>query len=401
MRRTVLIVKSALEEFRVPFYTKLASALEVDNVDLRVLLPADALAKQKLVPDESRPSLFVAVNALRFRLGARQLNYQRIGRSVDTADLVIVQQSASDLTNYLLLAKRRRKRYRLAFWGHGQNFQASLRSRAGEYLKEYLSKRVDYWFAYNHVSAEVVRKLPFPVERICVVNNSIDTEAARADWDSITSQEATQLRQSLGICEGEPVVVYCGSLYKAKMLEFLLDSLARARRKQPLHVIVIGEGSGRDLLREFEKRNSEWVHYVGARYGREKAMYFRLAHLCLLPGAVGLAIVDAMAYETPLLTTRSRDHGPEIGYLEPGENGWMTDCSIEDYAEAISRLLGDTDARVRLVEGCRRTASRITLGNMVERFRRGTVSALEMAPRSRFSKAETTVEESPDPQGRY
>ena len=127
-------------------------------------------------------------------------------------------------------------------------------------------------------------------------------------------------------------------------------------------------------------------------------MYFRLARLCLLPGAVGLAIVDAMAYETPLLTTRSPDHGPEIGYLDPGENGWMTDCLSEDYAAAINHLLSDADLRMRLVEGCRRTASRITLGNMVERFRWGVVSALEMAPRSGFCKTETAVGERPDQQ---
>ena len=380
MRKTVLIVKSALEHFRIPFYSRLAKAFEADGVDLRVLVPPDALAKHQPLPEESPAGLFVPVGTRRFQFGARRLTYQTIGRSADSADLVIVQQSAAELTNYLLFARRTWKRYRLAFWGHGHNFQESLRSRPGECLKKSLSKRVDYWFAYNHVSADIVRRLPYPAERICVVNNSIDTEGARAQWNSITPQETAETRRSLGIPADHPVVVYCGAFYKAKMLDFLVESVTRARRTQPLHLVVIGDGPGNRILLDFEKQNAEWVHLVGARYGRDKARYFRLANLCLLPGAVGLAIVDAMAYETPLLTTRSRDHGPEIGYLEQGENGWMTDCSIEDYADAIGLLLRDHDTRGRLAQGCRRTATQITLANMVERFRQGVRSALQMPP---------------------
>ena len=387
MRKTVLIVKSALEEFRIPFYKRLMNVLEGDNVGLQVLLPADAIRKHTLALDGTPSGLFISVNSLRLCLGQRQFKYQSVGRRADTANLVIVQQSSSDLTNYLLFARRRWKRYKLAFWGHGQNFQESSRCTTGDRLRHYLSKRVDYWFAYNDTSAEVVKRLPFPIERICVVNNSIDTERAHADWNSITSNESAKLRQSLGIREGEPVVVYCGSLYRAKMLGFLLESAALARRKHPLHLIVIGDGPAKDTLREFEKKNAEWVHYVGPRYAREKAMYFRLACLSLLPGAVGLGIVDSMAYEAPLLTTRSHDHGPEIGYLEPGENGWVTDSSIADYAAAMAWLLEDSHTRLRLIHGCRKSASRITMSNMVERFRDGVNRALEMAPFCMESRA--------------
>jgi len=142
--------------------------------------------------------------------------------------------------------------------------------------------------------------------------------------------------------------------------------------------------------------------HSGAMYAGRGTIRTEMATLIYLDNAATTrphpSVVDAMAYETPLLTTRSPDHGPEIGYLDPGENGWMTDCLSEDYAAAINHLLSDADLRMRLVEGCRRTASRITLGNMVERFRWGVVSALEMAPRSGFCKTETAVGERPDQQ---
>ena len=49
---------------------------------------------------------------------------------------------------------------------------------------------------------------------------------------------------------------------------------------------------------------------------RKKIRYFDLAHFQLMPGPVGLHIVESFAMLKPLATTNLKTHGPEIAYLK-------------------------------------------------------------------------------------
>ena len=64
-----------------------------------------------------------------------------------------------------------------------------------------------------------------------------------------------------------------------------------------------------------------WVHWVGPKFGREKTDLMAISDVFLLPGRVGLAILDAFA----VLTTRLDIHCPEIEYLEEDRNVLVTD----------------------------------------------------------------------------
>ena len=75
-----------------------------------------------------------------------------------------------------------------------------------------------------------------------------------------------------------------------------------------------------------------------------------LAKVQLLPGAVGLGILDGFALELPLVTTRAPFQGQEIAYLRDGVDGIMVDDWKDPsaYASAIVDLLGDAPRLERM-----------------------------------------------------
>jgi glycosyltransferase involved in cell wall biosynthesis len=139
---------------------------------------------------------------------------------------------------------------------------------------------------------------------------------------------------------------------------------------------VIGDGVDASIVKVYAEKNGEWFHWVGPRYGREKVRYFKLAQFQLMPGPVGLHIVDSLALLTPLITTRIDLHGPEIVYLENGINGIMTEDTEEAYVREILRFIQDRNYQKKLVEGCSAARKKYTIENMVARFADGINSVL-------------------------
>jgi len=129
-------------------------------------------------------------------------------------------------------------------------------------------------------------------------------------------------------------------------------------------------------------KEHDWIHYAGPQFGDSVARFFSLAQVFLLPGAVGLAVVDSFVFGTPLVTTTAGHHGPEIAYLEPGVNGVIVegDGSGGTYASAVAKILTDESLRQSLGEGCRRSVDRHRIEAMVEHFADGVVKALGPAP---------------------
>lgn len=156
----------------------------------------------------------------------------------------------------------------------------------------------------------------------------------QAQCDSIKMSELDALRAELGLGNG-PVGLYVGSLYREKRLDFLLEAGALLAQRLPdFRLIIIGDGSLRDMIEE-AANNHVWLHYVGRRINRDKARFLKLADVILNPGLVGLGILDAFVAGIPIITTDCGIHSPEIDYLRQGENGFMTANSIKAYVAQV------------------------------------------------------------------
>jgi glycosyltransferase involved in cell wall biosynthesis len=184
------------------------------------------------------------------------------------------------------------------------------------------------------------------------------------------------LKRRLGVA-GTPVALFCGSLQPHKRLNFLFDAALRLRQRfTGFTLVVLGDGECAGEVRSFADAH-DWVHYVGRIVGVDRAQYFAIADVLLMPGLVGLVLLDSFAAQVPLMTTDLPFHSPEIGYLRHAENGWCSPSTIDAYVDDVSLLLSDDDLRRRLHQGCAEAAERYPLEQMVSRFSDGILRALQ------------------------
>lgn len=367
----VLIIKSNLEAYRAPFFSGLEKRLAQEHVQLRVAVPVNRCAAF-----EGDWLLPVAGGDIHFL--SKTLSWQGVSEHLGSAQMIIVQQSARELTNYWLICLQKKYGYKLALWGHGTEFQRSFTTQLASLAKRIAFRKVDFWFAYTPGVAKIVEKQGYPHGRICAVGNSVDTASEVAFHQSIDEGQKRALRAKLGMQERAKLVSYCGSLYKAKRLDFLVDACKRIRGMGiDLHLAVIGDGEMRPILASLAQEY-KWLHVAGPLYGERKALFLYTSECMVVPGVIGLVVVDAFAHECPLVTTSTTGHGPEIEYLEDGVNGVIADDSIDDYIRSLVRVLTEDQLRLRLKQGCREAASRITIENMIDNFATGVLKALRM-----------------------
>lgn len=381
--RRVAIVQRYVAQYQVPFFERLRPLLRQSGIDLALFYgePDGDYASRG---DAGSIPWGTLIRNRRISLARRDLYWQPCVGEALKADLVIVEQASKLLANYVLLAAQMAGARRLAFWGHGRSHTATPASRIGEAVKAAASRRVHWWFAYNDLSARYVRELGFPAERITPVQNAIDTHALALAGAAVTGSEIADLRSGLGL-KGSNVCLYAGAMYREKRLPFLIAACELVRRQVPdFEMLFIGSGPDRPVVEEAVSRNG-WMRYLGPLFDSSRLPPFRLAKLALMPGGVGLGILDAFALETPLITTAVPYHGPEIDYLEDGRNGVVVQESESPaaYAGKVATLLADSGTLGRLQAGCRRSARSHSVENMTDLFARGVVAALEARPLGR------------------
>jgi len=371
----VTIVQEHLPHYRVRFYELLRELLSAEGVRL------------DLVYDPRTASNLLAgklpwATPVRMRRCFRAA-WHPLWPFINGSDLVIVPQETKYLSTYLLLLQRVLGKFKFAFWGHGRNFQARNPRSASEKLKRFVSLKCDWWFAYNDLSAQVVKELGFPVERITSVQNAVDVQAMSTAREALNHADMLIARQELGLI-GDNVAVFAGGLYDDKRLPFLVQACDLVRQKiSDFELIVIGKGPREDVILEAAKSRL-WIHPVGPKGDLEKIRYWCQAKLCLMPGAVGLVVLDSFALRTPMVTTAFPYHGPEFVYLLGGINGVVVPEweSSEAYANAVVELLLDEPRRIRLVEAGLSVLEKYTIQNMSRNFASGILACLGLSSKT-------------------
>lgn len=375
-RRAALLFKS-LYHYRRPLCERLRDDLAAAGVDLDVIYGQpgreDAPKRDAVELPWGRRIRNVVIP-----VGRRELFWQPALPHLREVDLVIVEMASKLLVNYVLAAQQELGWRRLAYLGHGFNARQRPGTRLGEAVKHLLARRAHWWFAYNTLGVEAVGALGVPRDRITDIQNAIDTRALAAQRAAVTAADLARRRGELGLT-GDHVGVFVGGMYADKLLGLLLDACDRIRDAVPdFEMLFIGAGPDEGRVARAAAQRP-WLHWLGPRFEADKVAYLMLAQVLLLPGAVGLGVLDAFALRLPLVTIAERYHGPEIAYVAHGTNGIVVPPTDQpdQYAKAVITLLHDPLLLDRLRDGCARAAEHYTIEAMSARFADGIVRALD------------------------
>jgi glycosyltransferase involved in cell wall biosynthesis len=370
--KKVVIIQKSLVQYRKEFFEGLRKALYEVDVDLTLIYGKQNNA-ESLRNDEVDLEWSKFIPNRTINIGSSQLIWQPCLKEIKGKDLIIVESANKLLLNYWLMLTRHFSRFKLAFWGHGRNMQGAQQGLANRFKSLFL-KSCDWWFAYTQGVKQFLIEKGYPENQITAVQNAIDTSGLQVQYQAISDDDVQDLKLELGI-EGHQVGLFCGGIYPEKLIDFLLESCLEIKTQVPdFHMIFIGAGIDAVKIKTAAQQYP-WIHYVGPKFGAERLPYFKLASLFLMPGLVGLAILDAFAFETPIVTTDYEFHSPEIEYLEQGKNGIMVENTLEAYVAAVVDLFQE-DKYLQMIPHCRNSAKMYTIEKMVDHYKQGILAAI-------------------------
>lgn len=375
--KSVVAIVANIKKFRWPFYNSLADALLAHGVKLTVVYsdpdPAEVL---KMDSTDLPPPTGLKVQG-RALFGNKLLWQLPPVSLLKSADLVIIVQANGYLLNYLLLPLGCLGIKRIAFWGHAFNHQGNPNS-IQERFKRLLATKVQWWFTYTVKTADYLTSLGVSKDKLTVIENAVDTKGFSQAVAGVTHEDILDTRIRLGILPGASCAIFCGSLYAGKKLDFLVRVGDELHKKYPaFSLIVIGDGPEHSFICDASKSRS-WIKYCGPQFGKEKAQLFAASDFFLHPGEVGLAILDSFSARLPFVTAHQSGHGPEVAYLEHGNNGLMLPFEVGQFSKGVSKLILDRDFLQSLKQGALASGSRYTIENMVCNVSRGILKCLEI-----------------------
>ncbi|MGO9016387.1 MAG: glycosyltransferase family 4 protein [Dissulfurispiraceae bacterium] len=383
MNKKVLIIQRRMTEYRVPLFDGMRERLAEKGIELKVVYshPTKEDAERN---DTGFLAWGIEVPCRCLKVGRTRLFWESLPKELlKDQDLLILPQENSLLINYYILFSQELYHDRLAFWGHGSNFQRIKENIIGRKLKAYTSTKVDWWFAYTDISVRKVVSYGFPEERITCLNNAVDTTNLLKWRKEISDEELSQVRNELRI-SGANTAAFVGSFSRDKRLDFLFQAVDALKRKIPdFELIIIGDGPLRAEVVRFSSERP-WVKWVGHKRGREKVLFLALGKVLLNPGLVGLSILDSFALGVPMITTDCKLHSPEIAYMRYGRNGIMTKDDVSCFVDTVAGIMLDGASRSRMSDNCRESARLYSLEKMSDRFCDGIEAALS-APQKRVA----------------
>ncbi|GGK77485.1 glycosyltransferase family 4 protein [Amphritea balenae] len=370
----VIILQRVLPHYRVPFFDLLYKLLKDEGVELFVIYgqecPGSVPASCEYTRDWS-----LKIDNKYFSFFGKEIVYQPVFHLLSTSDLVIVEQANRLVLNYLLLVLRRLTKLKVAFWGHGKNFQSYNSDDFFEKIKRFYSSEVDWWFSYTNSGVSIIKSLGFPESKITCVDNSIDVSELKLSSRNVELNDVLEIKKTLGIISNN-VAVYCGGMYSEKKINFLLESCDLVRKEiSDFEVLFIGDGpDSKDVINYTVNRS--WAHFIGPKVGVDRVPYFKISKILLMPGLVGLAVLDSFAFEVPMITTNIPIHSPEFDYLDNNVNGIVTEFDVHLYSKKVIELFKDDSLLIALKEGCRSSASNYSVENMASNFHFGVLKAV-------------------------
>jgi len=305
--KKVLLIQEVIPHYRVPIFNELAKKVDLTIIYSKGELPENVSFKTRYVP------------IVKYHYVIHKENICKIAKEYD---VVICTFNFSYLYSRLLYILPHK--YKLIFWGIGVAADYNKRYDSDQKIANSLCKAIksaDAAVFYSEYPVKKYSKMGIDEGKLFVANNTVK------------------------VFESEPkdksLILFIGSLYKAKKIDYLLENYEKAYLKYNdiPNLVIIGNGEEYDNIIKWcqTKKLSYKIKLCGSITDDYiLSDYFSRAIICISPDQAGLSVLKSMGNGVPYVTHRNAITGGEIFNIKSGENGIL----IDDFEE-IEKIILD------------------------------------------------------------
>lgn len=162
-------------------------------------------------------------------------------------------------------------------------------------------------------------------EKLDVVYNSLDYEEQITRYQAVDPRQVVELRNKLGIGQGQQVIITTGRLTAAKKIDALIEVLPNLAEPQAPCLLIVGDGPERDPLKMLavQYQVQDRVIFFGACYDETLlATLMKISDVFVLPGDAGLSVIHGLTYGIPVIThDNMNSQKPEVEAIRDNING--------------------------------------------------------------------------------
>lgn len=371
MRTKVLVLQEIVPHYRIPFFRSLSVELKSRKLDLCVVSSAILPGPDELGFRHQRTLMTRSGRSALTQIYREQPAVLVLPHSARFAPLASV-------TRFLQSRGRRQ-----VFWGGGlarrygvaptdsqtadqarcySAISARDRRSAAETARRWMLSLCDHYLSYTEISTQNIIDGGFDKAKITTLDNAIEALATPGQLMAAQRVPGQVLFVATLVEDKEPITA-------VRIVEKLRLLAPEATLR------IVGDGPFRNQCEQAASSRS-WVHCHGAQQGQSLRDLALASDIALIPGRVGLAVLEMASAGLPLATRSVAHHGTEIIYLKDKINGLLLDDDIDIAAKELNALLSDRAALESMRNEALSSARKYTVRNMAVNFANGVVSSL-------------------------
>lgn len=300
----------------------------------------DNMGDQEL--DENWSFNQIKLNISKMEFGKSKLVRQYLKSMFNDFDWILVPAEKKNLSLFLYAMKHRKEntKFRLFSYNHAQ-----LKSKNDLYgffdhrLTKFYNKNLDRIIYYSEEACnQAIQKCLVEPEKAFWANNTVDNT-------QIEKYYSFQLPP-----EEQKTILFIGRLVPSKRIVDVIMYFNKLKPEfQNLKLEIIGDGPEQHIVKDAIKKDTNIIWHGTLVDEALIAPIMKRSTFIFVPGLSGLSINHAFAYGRPYITLRADMHGPEISYLEDGENGYILTGNFHKDIPVVSSILED---RTKLLQFC-------------------------------------------------
>jgi glycosyltransferase involved in cell wall biosynthesis len=224
------------------------------------------------------------------------------------------------------------------------------------------AKAADLIVTVSYAMKDELIKLGFPKEKIQVCYNGVDPQ--KYSPETVNSEQVKKIRESYGIKDDEPMILFVGRLVGVKGVDKLIMAMPHVLQKIPkAKLVIVGLGELQDYvvnlvktmrLQDSVKLNFEFISE------EERILHYAACDVAVFPSLYepfGIVALEAMSMERPVVVGAAGVSGMREIVICCGEDqcGFHIDPSNPtDISWGITSALEDPEKRKWLGKNGRR-----------------------------------------------